>query len=85
MAWRLRWSRGIAELTLISVIAAVVAAFYALGLPAHGDMSAHLYRTLLVRRGDYLWDNLLEAINDPETMFSTIPPEELDLETDFVC
>jgi hypothetical protein len=69
---RLRWSRGVAELTLISVVAAAVAAFYALGLPAHGDMSAHLYRTLLVRRGDYLWDNLWYRGDYPLASYSVL-------------
>ncbi len=70
--WRLRWSRRVSELTLISVIAASVAAFYALGLPAHGDLSAHLYRTLLVRRGDYVWDNLWYRGEYPLASYSVL-------------
>ena len=34
---------------------------------------------------DYLWNHLAEVLDGDESMFSTIPPEELDLETDFVC
>jgi hypothetical protein len=36
-------------------------------------------------RDDLLWNSLLEVIEGKETLFTTIPPEELDLETDFVC
>jgi hypothetical protein len=46
------------ELLLLGAGVAATASVLALLLPAHGDMAAHLYRTLLVRRGDYLWDNL---------------------------
>jgi hypothetical protein len=72
LVWRLRWSRGLAEVAVISVIAAAVAAFYGLGLPAHGDLSAHLYRTLLVRRGDYLWDNLWYRGDYPLASYSVL-------------
>jgi hypothetical protein len=60
------------ELTFISAIAAGVAVFFALGLPAHGDMSAHLYRTLLVRRGDYVWDNLWYRGEYPLASYSVL-------------
>ena len=36
-------------------------------------------------REELLWECLKEVIDGKESMFSTIPPEELDLETDFVC
>ena len=36
-------------------------------------------------REELLWECLQEVVDGKETAFSTIPPEELDLETDFVC
>jgi hypothetical protein len=39
------------------VALAIAVAILALG-PAPGDAPAHLYRTLLVQRGDFVWDNL---------------------------
>ena len=36
-------------------------------------------------REELLWECLQEVIDGKESMFSTAPPEELDLETDFVC
>src|SRR5271154_3166416 len=46
------------EAALAAVVALGVAvAILVLG-PAPGDAPAHLYRTLLVQHGDFVWDNL---------------------------
>ena len=45
------------ELCAVALVTGALAVFFALALPPHGDASAHFYRTFLVRRGDFLWDN----------------------------
>jgi len=45
------------EILAAALVTGVLATFFALRLPPHGDASAHLFRTFLVRRGDFLWDN----------------------------
>src|SRR5437588_9648525 len=45
------------ELCAVALVTGALAVFFALALPPHGDASAHLFRTFLVRRGDFLWDN----------------------------
>ena len=42
---------------LTAVVGAVLLTFG----PAPGDAAVHLYRTLLVQRGDLLWDNFWYA------------------------
>src|SRR5216684_3070541 len=46
------------EAALAGLVALSIAAAILLLGPAPGDAPAHLYRTLLVRRGDFVWDNL---------------------------
>jgi hypothetical protein len=46
------------EVLAIGILSVATALFFALRLPPHGDASAHFHRTLLVLRGDLLWDNL---------------------------
>jgi hypothetical protein len=54
----LRLSRSQVEAALAGLVALATAiAILALG-PAPGDAPVHLYRTLLVQHGDYVWDNL---------------------------
>ena len=45
------------EILAAALVTGALATFFALRLPPHGDASAHLFRTFLVRRGDFLWDN----------------------------
>jgi hypothetical protein len=52
-----RLAPPLAELCAIALVTGALAVFFALALPPHGDASAHFYRTFLVRRGDFLWDN----------------------------
>ena len=52
--------------------ATLAASLLAFRLPAHGDMAAHFYRTLLVRRGDYLWDNLWYRGDYPIASYSLL-------------
>lgn len=46
------------ELGAIGAVSVAIALFFAVRLPPHGDASAHFHRTLLVLKGDFLWDNL---------------------------
>ena len=46
------------EAALAGLVALAIAIAILLLGPAPGDAPAHLYRTLLVRRGDFVWDNL---------------------------
>jgi hypothetical protein len=45
------------ELCAAALVTGALAVFFTVALPPHGDASAHFYRTFLVRRGDFLWDN----------------------------
>ena len=51
-----RWARR--EIVAAGALGGSIALFFALRLAAHGDASAHLHRTLLVLKGDLLWDNM---------------------------
>jgi hypothetical protein len=53
------------------VTAAVAGLLLALG-PAPGDAPAHLYRTLLVRHGDFVWDNFWYAGDYPLASYSLL-------------
>jgi hypothetical protein len=66
---RRRWSR---EIALGSLVTAVVASLLLLGGPAPGDAPAHLYRTLLVRHGVFVWDNLWYAGQYPLASYSVL-------------
>jgi hypothetical protein len=46
------------EAALAGLVALAIAAAILLFGPPPGDAPAHLYRTLLVQRGDFVWDNL---------------------------
>jgi hypothetical protein len=68
---------GLAALSRARMLqAALIAAFAALLVaaftPPGGDMPAHLYRTLLVREGVYLWDNLWFAGHYPLASYSLL-------------
>jgi hypothetical protein len=45
------------EFCAAALVTGALAVFFTVALPPHGDASAHFYRTFLVRRGDFLWDN----------------------------
>jgi hypothetical protein len=64
-----RWSR---EIVLGSLVTAVVASLLLLAGPAPGDAPAHLYRTLLVRHGVLVWDNLWYAGQYPLASYSVL-------------
>jgi hypothetical protein len=53
-------------------LAAVPAALVILLTPAGGDAAAHLYRTLLVEEGVYIWDNLWFAGQYPLASYSLL-------------
>jgi hypothetical protein len=53
-------------------LAAVPAALLILLTPTGGDAAAHLYRTLLVREGVYVWDNLWFAGQYPLASYSVL-------------
>jgi hypothetical protein len=53
-------------------LAAVPAALLILLTPTGGDAAAHLYRTLLVREGIYVWDNLWFAGQYPLASYSLL-------------
>lgn len=63
------WSR---EIAYGSIVTAVVASLLLLAGPAPGDAPAHLYRTLLVRHGVLLWDNLWYAGQYPLASYSVL-------------
>jgi hypothetical protein len=54
------------------VLAAVPAVLVILLTPAGGDAAAHLYRTLLVQEGVYIWDNLWFAGQYPLASYSLL-------------
>jgi hypothetical protein len=64
-----KWSR---EIILGSLVTAVVASLLLVGGPAPGDAPAHLYRTLLVRHGVFLWDNFWYAGQYPLASYSVL-------------
>lgn len=61
-----------ARLLQTALIAAVPALLLALLSPPGGDTPAHLYRTLLVEEGVYLWDNLWFAGHYPLASYSLL-------------
>jgi hypothetical protein len=64
-----KWTR---EIVLVSLLTAAVASLLLLGGPAPGDAPAHLYRTLLVRQGVFVWDNLWYAGQYPLASYSVL-------------
>jgi hypothetical protein len=60
------------ELVTATLLTALVALLLVLLGPAPGDAPAHLYRTLLVRDGAFLWDNLWYAGNYPLASYSLL-------------
>jgi hypothetical protein len=66
---RRRWTR---EIALGSLLTAVVASLLLLAGPAPGDAPAHLYRTLLVQHGVFVWDNLWYAGQYPLASYSVL-------------
>ena len=67
------------ELVLAAMLTGAVATLLHLFGPAPGDAPAHLYRTLLVKQGAFLWDNLWFAGNYPFASYSLLyyPPAAL--------
>lgn len=61
-----------AELLRATLVTVVVAALLLVLGPAPGDAPAHLYRTLLVHDGAFLWDNLWYAGNYPLASYSLL-------------
>lgn len=57
---------------MVALTTLVVAAFVLLVGPAPGDAPAHLHRTLLVRDGSLLWDNLWYSGNYPLASYSLL-------------
>ncbi len=53
-----RFSLSRQEAAIAGLVALAIAVAILCFGPAPGDAPAHLYRTLLVRRGDFVWDNL---------------------------
>jgi uncharacterized membrane protein len=53
-------------------LAAVPAALLLALTPTGGDAAAHLYRTLLVREGIYVWDNLWYGGHYPLASYSLL-------------
>ena len=60
------------ELVAATLVTALVATAILLLGPAPGDAPAHLYRTMLVRDGAFLWDNLWYAGNYPLASYSLL-------------
>jgi hypothetical protein len=65
-------SLGRYEALRAMALAAVPAALLILLTPTGGDAAAHLYRTLLVREGVYVWDNLWFAGQYPLASYSVL-------------
>jgi hypothetical protein len=61
-----------AEALLASLLAATVALALITLAPPGGDAAAHLYRTLLVREGVHVWDNLWFAGQYPLASYSLL-------------
>ena len=55
-----------------SLVTAAIATMLLLAGPAPGDAPAHLYRTLLVRHGVYVWDNFWYAGHYPLASYSLL-------------
>jgi hypothetical protein len=53
-------------------VAGAVAILLAVGIPSGGDAAAHLYRTLLVQNGAFVWDNLWFAGQYPLASYSLL-------------
>jgi hypothetical protein len=60
------------EFVLAGVVTAIIAALVLAVGPAPGDAPAHLYRTLLVRDGVFVWDNFWYAGNYPLASYSLL-------------
>ena len=60
------------ELVTATLVTALIALLLVLLGPAPGDAPAHLYRTLLVHDGAFLWDNLWYAGNYPLASYSLL-------------
>lgn len=60
------------ELLVATAVAGAVAAALLLAGPAPGDAPAHLYRTLLLHDGSFLWDNLWYAGQYPFASYSLL-------------
>jgi len=60
------------EVVLCGAISAAVSTLFVFTLPHGGDLAAHLYRTALVQRGIYVWDNLWFAGQYPLSSYSLL-------------
>jgi hypothetical protein len=65
---RLEWREFVVCAALAAVFSALVLAI----VPGGGDAAAHLYRTLLVRHGVFVWDNLWFAGQYPFFSYSLV-------------
>jgi hypothetical protein len=63
---------GRSDVVLAALLATVGAATLTFAFPPVGDAPAHLYRTLLVRQGVHVWDNLWYAGQYPLTSYSLL-------------
>ena len=63
---------GRREILLGGAVTAAVAGLLLVVGPAPGDAPAHLYRTLLVHQGAFVWDNLWYAGNYPLASYSLL-------------
>jgi hypothetical protein len=60
------------ELVVGASVTALIATILVTAGPAPGDAPAHLYRTLLVRHGSFIWDNFWYAGNYPLASYSLL-------------
>ena len=60
------------ELTLVALLAGTTALLLLVAGPAAGDTPAHLYRTLLLRDGAFVWDNLWYGGQYPFASYSLL-------------
>jgi hypothetical protein len=65
-------SPALREPLIAAGLAAIVAALLVRFVPPDGDTPAHLYRTLLVRDGVHIWDNLWFAGDYPLASYSAL-------------
>jgi hypothetical protein len=72
MRARLAAAEQVREVVLCGAISAAVSALFVFTLPHGGDLAAHLYRTALVQRGIYVWDNLWFAGQYPLSSYSLL-------------
>jgi hypothetical protein len=63
---------GRSDVVLAALLATLGAATLTLAFPPVGDAPAHLYRTLLVRQGVHVWDNLWYAGQYPLASYSLL-------------